>query len=266
MGFERAKAALAGGRFADLRWVATTGSTNEDVRDLVARLPGDAAPVVLVADHQSAGRGRLERSWEAPPGSSILMTVGLPAGGIALRHRTLVSVALALAVTDAVPQLALKWPNDLVVPVAGDPLGYRKAGGILTEAHDVSGTPWLLVGLGLNVDWPELPAELADTATSLDRVLGHPVDREDLVVAILAGFGERWLPMLEDPDRVGGLLGAFRARTTTIGRRVRVVLPGGELEGLATDLREDGSLVVADDRGAEHVVTAGDVVHLRPAT
>lgn len=264
MDFERAKAALAGLRFADLRWVAATGSTNDDVRRWLTEGSAGPEPVVLVADHQTQGRGRLDRSWQAPPGSSVLMTVGLPVSHVEPPRHPLIPIALALAVTDAFPQLALKWPNDLVVPVPADELGYRKAGGLLAEALEVDGVPWLLVGLGLNVNWPSFPPELEASATSLDRIVGRPVDRADLVVGTLTAFATRWLPLLEDPERVTELLGAYRARTTTLGARVRVQLFDTQIVGVAADLRDDGALVVTDDGGVEHAVTAGDVVHLRP--
>lgn len=267
VGFDRAKAAVSATRFADLRWVAETGSTNADVLELLRGRGGSGAPVVLVADHQTAGRGRLERSWEAPPGSSVLMTIGLPVDLVPQGRRTLLTTALALAVTDVRPELAIKWPNDLVVTdvPADDPLGYRKVGGILAESAPMGGDgDWVVLGIGLNVNWPEIPDELAGIATSMNRVVGHEVDREELVSGVLTALDAVWLPLVEGPDSTGALAAAYRRRSATLGRRVRVQLPGSELVGVAADVAPDGALIVTGDDGATHTVTAGDVVHLRP--
>lgn len=274
MSFERAKAALTGTRFEDLRWSASTGSTNSDARDAVAARPSDvasrsdaAAPIVLLTDHQHAGRGRLDRTWEAPAGSSILMTVALPAGDVPVQRRPLATFALALAVTDAVDEVVLKWPNDLVVPVEDDDLGYRKVGGILAEAHvRPAAEPWLLLGIGVNVNWAELPAELSGTATSLNLLRGSEVDRDELVVDLLRAF-ERRLPQLTSPGERDLLIEDYRERCLTVGARVRVELgrDAPSIHGTATQVRDDGALVVTDDSGRTHVVTAGDVVHVRPA-
>jgi BirA family transcriptional regulator, biotin operon repressor / biotin---[acetyl-CoA-carboxylase] ligase len=272
MAFERAKAVLADSRFADLRWVATTGSTNADVVALLADGSAPAAGgtagagVVLVADHQTAGRGRLDRTWEAPPGSSVLMSVGLPLDGIAPERRTLLTSALALAVTDAVAELRIKWPNDLVAVAVGHDGGDRKVGGILAEAHAVPGRgAWVVIGLGLNVNWPAIPDELSAIATSLNLLRGAAVDRDDVVAAVLSAFDRTWLPLLAPAAGAPtGLLDAYRERSATLGRPVRAELPSGELVGTAVDVEPSGALVVEDADGRRHTVTAGDVVHLRP--
>lgn len=264
MGFERAKALLDGTRFADLRWVASTGSTNSDLRDLVAQDPARSEPLVLVADHQTAGRGRRGRDWQAPPGTSLLMTVGLRVDALDPSRRPLLGTALALAVHEVRPELSVKWPNDLVVAAHdGDPLGYRKVGGLLAESHRIDQGDWVLLGIGLNVNWPEVPEELSQVATSLDRVVGHEVDLEELCAGVLRALDDRWLDLVGRPD-LGELFAAYRAASATIGSRVRVELSGAELVGTATGVTELGALEVLDDRGERHVVSVGDVVHLRP--
>jgi BirA family transcriptional regulator, biotin operon repressor / biotin---[acetyl-CoA-carboxylase] ligase len=195
------------------------------------------------------------------------MTIGLPVDAVPVQRRTLLTVALALAVTSVRPELAVKWPNDLVVAAPpGDELGYRKAGGILAESHRFSESgEWVLLGIGLNVNWPEVPEHLAAIATSINRVVGHEVDREDLVAAVLVELDQRWLPMVEAPDGVQELLGEYRQRCATLGGRVVVQQPTSELVGIATDVTADGALVVTGDDGCSHVVTVGDVVHVRPS-
>jgi BirA family biotin operon repressor/biotin-[acetyl-CoA-carboxylase] ligase len=265
VGFDRAKALLSGSRFADLRWVAETGSTNADVRDLLASGASRTEPLVLVADHQTAGRGRRGRDWQAPPGTSLLMTIGLRVDGLAAERRPLLGTALALAVHEARPELSLKWPNDLVVAGApDDPLGYRKVGGLLAESHRLGDGDWVLLGIGLNVNWQEVPAELAEVATSLDRVLGRQVDREELCAEVLGAFDRRWWDLVGRTE-LTELRSAYREASATIGSRVRVELPGSEVVGTATGITELGALQVLDDEGAVQVVSVGDVVHLRPA-
>lgn len=280
--FHRAKSALAGTRFGDLRSVPETGSTNADMRDLLASaaLTGDTipAPMVLLADHQTAGRGRLDRSWQAPPGSSVLMSIGMPVAAIDVSRRGLATTCLALAVTDAtaaigLSQVRIKWPNDLVVepsePHSDSPEdgpGYRKLGGILAELHPIPGIgDCLVLGIGLNVNWPEIPPELVASATSLRHLAGDEVDRDDLVAAILLALDRTWLPAIESTDDdLSAFWSAYAARSATLGRRVRVELPGDVLLGEATGVTTDGALEVVDDAGRVHTVTVGDVVHLRP--
>lgn len=274
MSFERAKAAVSGSRFADLRWVETTGSTNADVaRILLERGPGDPrTPVVLIAGHQSAGRGRRDRTWDAPAGASLLMSIGVSVAHLAPEHWSSVNAALALAATDAAPSLRIKWPNDLVAAGAGLDGADLKVAGILSEIHpgaDGIG-PWLIAGIGMNLNWKEMPGVLATTATSLDIVLGGDVDAEVLVSDLLISLDSRWLALIERPaPAIEELLDAYRSRSATIGRSVNVELDpaaGGDalLVGTAVDIDSTGALVVEGADGARRTVTVGDVVHLRP--
>ena len=268
MGFERAKATLAGTRFADLRWVAETGSTNADMVGLLAeKATGEhpRQPVVLVADHQTAGRGRLDRTWESPPGASLLMTIGMWVEPYPPERRTLLSAALAMSVTDPLPDLRIKWPNDLVAVGVGEDGGDRKAGGILAEVRAIEGIgDCALLGLGLNLNWPEIPEELAGIATSMNLLLDGDVDREVVASAILVALDAQWLPLLEPSGgSVEEFLSAYRARSATLGRRVRVEMADAVLVGRAVDLAPDGALVIEDDQRVRRTVAAGDVTHLR---
>jgi BirA family transcriptional regulator, biotin operon repressor / biotin---[acetyl-CoA-carboxylase] ligase len=231
-------------RFADVRRFETVASTNAAAAELAR--PG----LVVVADHQSAGRGRLGRSWEAPPGSSLLVSVVLDAAW--LDGPQLGTVALALAASDACEAAAgvrplLKWPNDLVV-------GEGKLGGILAEALPRAGV--VVAGLGLNVRWgtraPPPPG------VSLDA-LGARLAPADLLAGLLAALDARL-----DQD-ASALLDDYRARSATLGQVVRVETGGGPVDGTAVDITTDGHLVVADVAGARQTIPAGDVVHLRPA-
>lgn len=216
-----------------------TGSTNADL--LAA---AEAAPdrTVLRTDHQTAGRGRLDRRWDAPAGSNLLVSFlfrSVPADPGALVRR------IGLAAVDACAELgataALKWPNDVVV-------ADRKLAGILAQ-RGTDGT--VVVGLGLNVGWaPEGAARLADVATPAPA----PTPRQ-VLARVLAAYDALPVDVHE----------RYRDRLATLGRRVRVELPAGELVGTAVDVERDGRLVVVDECAISHRVDVGDVVHLRPA-
>jgi BirA family biotin operon repressor/biotin-[acetyl-CoA-carboxylase] ligase len=245
---------VPGTRFREVRWFASLDSTNRYLVDEAAS--GSAAGLVAVADEQSAGRGRLGRSWVAPPGASLLASVLLDAGAPP-EHRHLALVAAALAALEAVEEHCgfrprLKWPNDLVVDD-------RKLAGLLAEAT-VSNA--VVVGMGLNVDWQSFPPEIAETATACN-LAGRPAPRADLLVAWLRAL-ERRLRAFE----TGGPAALHAdqiAASATLGRRVRVERAHDVLEGDAVALTELGHLVVLAGDGAEHTVSAGDVVHLRPS-
>lgn len=260
---------LTGTRFGEIRWVEQTGSTNADLLSEAVRGAPDG--LVLVADHQTAGRGRLDRRWSAPPGASLLVSVLLrPSSAPSDAH--LLTTAAGVAAVDACRRVAgvtpgLKWPNDLVI-LAGDRFAQRKLGGILAEAR-VEGDRLdvVVVGLGLNVEWPpDLPPELAEVAVALNHVAGRSVDREELLVEWLRTL-DGLLAALDTPDGRADLLERARRASATIGRSVRAELPDGSVvEGVATALGDDGHLVVAPLAGGPTVeVAVGDVVHLRHA-
>jgi BirA family biotin operon repressor/biotin-[acetyl-CoA-carboxylase] ligase len=231
--------------------VAETGSTNADLLALAARPLGDDEgstepdKVVLVADHQTAGRGRLDRRWEAPPGANLLLSMLVREIPTHI-HEVTQRVALAARAAChrvAVADLELKWPNDLL-------LHGRKVAGILAQVGVVDGrVDHVVVGIGLNVGWaPEDAACLQDVAES--------VDRWDLVHALVREF-----------DRLAAqdVPAEYRQHLATIGQQVRVHLPGDTvLDGTAIGLEDDGRLVVLDECAVSHRIDTGDVVHLRP--
>jgi BirA family biotin operon repressor/biotin-[acetyl-CoA-carboxylase] ligase len=219
-------------------------STNR--RALDAAREGTDDGLVVVADVQTAGRGRLGRSWEAPPGSSLLVTVLLRRGP---QPRAMMAAGLALAAgveEVAGVDVALKWPNDLLV-------GERKLAGLLAEAEDDA----VAIGAGCNVNWESFPDELAATATACNLEAGAPVDRDALLDA--------YLDALTRTLAAGDAIAAeYRARLATIDRPVRVhQVRGEDLVGTAVDVTGDGALVVRDAEGDDHTIVAADVVHLR---
>ncbi|MDA8355437.1 MAG: biotin--[acetyl-CoA-carboxylase] ligase [Actinomycetota bacterium] len=245
----------------EVRRFERLGSTNTYL--LEQARSGAPAGLVAVADHQSAGRGRLGRRWEAPPGTCLLVSV-LLRPCLDPEDRPLGAVAVALAAVDACREVAgvraeVKWPNDLVVDD-------RKLAGVLAEVDPgapggVPGSVAMVVGLGLNVDWPGPPEA---GGTCLSDVAGRAVEREALLEGWLAALGGR-------AGALGGARGRkalaqeLRVRCATLGRQVRVELTDGSaFAGHAVDLTGPGHLVVDVD-GARRVVAVGDVRHLRPA-
>jgi BirA family transcriptional regulator, biotin operon repressor / biotin---[acetyl-CoA-carboxylase] ligase len=238
-----------------------TGSTNADL--LARAAAGEPEGLVLAAEQQRAGRGRLGRTWTAPPRAaltfSVLLRPTVPRARLGWLP-LLAGVAVAAAVRAATGLDAqLKWPNDVLV-------GTAKLAGILTEAAGEA----VVVGIGLNVSAE--PADLPPPgpgglpATSL-AIEGAPTtDRAALLAAILAGLERRyraWDQVFGDSERAG-LRAEYTSLCATLGRRVRVELPGGQvLDGVAADLDADGRLLVSIPPGADLPVAAGDIVHLR---
>lgn len=229
--------------------VATTGSTNTDLAD--AARAGDVDPIVLVADHQHAGRGRLDRIWDDDPGRSLLVSMRLRADAEAApRLVQAVGAATRAAAARFCPvPVRMKWPNDLVVTDGAAP---GKLAGLLAEYVDGS-QPVVVIGVGVNLD----RMDRQPAATSL-RECGGRADRDGLLAALLEELARR-----TDPDEV---LAELRAHSATLGTRVRVERPSGDdLVGSAIDLHPDGRLIVRDDGGVDITVGSGDVVHLRDA-
>jgi BirA family biotin operon repressor/biotin-[acetyl-CoA-carboxylase] ligase len=249
----RAQAIEAGWRQLDV--VAQTGSTNAD---LLARAASgiDIDGAVLIAEHQTAGRGRHGRAWAATPGAQITMSVGVSAADVPTHAWGWLSLATGVAVLDAVAPLikgakaGLKWPNDVLVDGG-------KLAGILAEVAQ----PAIVIGLGLNVT--QAPQDVAG-ATSLLELGAAVPDRQRLAGSLLRELASR-IAQWRSADPV--LAADYRARSLTIGSRVRAQLPGGdEVVGTATDIDARGQLCL--DTGLETgtapvVVSAGDVVHLR---
>lgn len=252
---------MSGGRFGDVREFPELDSTNRYLLDEARR--GAPEGVVAVTDHQSAGRGRLGRRWEAPPGSSLLVSVllrpPLEAGQFYLATAALALAARAACSSSAGVEAGCKWPNDLMVDD-------RKLAGVLAEVDpggpgDRAGQGTaVVVGLGLNIAWPGPPGA---GGTCLEELTARPVSRAGLLEALLAALEPR-RAALEDAIGREELVGELRAHSATLGRRVRVERSGGQVIGRAVALNANGHLIVDDGRNL-HDIAAGDVVHLRAA-
>jgi BirA family biotin operon repressor/biotin-[acetyl-CoA-carboxylase] ligase len=210
--------------------------------------------LVVVAEHQTAGRGRLDRSWETPARAALTFSV-------LLRPRVpaaewpwlplLAGHALATALREAEVPAGLKWPNDVLV-------GERKLAGILLERVETPDGPAAVLGIGLNVSTTE--AELpVETATSVALATGSAPDRTELLTRVLGRLVDEYDAWQADEGRTAALRAAYTEACVTLGREVRVELPGGEVRtGTARDVDAGGRLVVDD-----FAVGAGDVVHVR---
>jgi BirA family transcriptional regulator, biotin operon repressor / biotin---[acetyl-CoA-carboxylase] ligase len=213
--------------------VDETGSTNADL--LAAAAAGAPDHSVLATRHQTAGRGRMDRRWDAPPGSNMLVSIlfrDVPPLPHELTWRVGLAACTACAVVAGV-QPVLKWPNDLL-------LDGRKLAGMLAQA-----TPGIVVaGIGLNVGWAPPDAAL----------LGDEFDPLDVLAALLGALDAQ-------PDDIFPL---YRQALATLGRDLRVELPGGEnVHGRAIDVERDGRLVVLDQCGLTHRYDVADIIHIR---
>jgi BirA family transcriptional regulator, biotin operon repressor / biotin---[acetyl-CoA-carboxylase] ligase len=275
--------------WADVRVVDEAGSTNFDL--VMQARNGAPSGSVLIANFQSAGRGRQGRTWSAPPGTGVALSVLLhPVDVEPVRWGWLpllagLGVAEGLQRYPGVP-VSLKWPNDVLI-------GDGKVAGILAERIDSPRGPAVVIGIGINVhseagDLPvpsatslalhasdaalggplsrtALGGSLSRTALggSLSRTaLGGSLSRTEVVRSCLTALGERYLSW-QRGETDEELANSYRSRSATIGRRVRVELVGGgPMEGVATGVDSGGRLVVRTDSRVQ-IVGAGDVIHLR---
>jgi BirA family transcriptional regulator, biotin operon repressor / biotin---[acetyl-CoA-carboxylase] ligase len=235
--------------------LAETESTNAVIA--AAARSGAAEGLVVTAEYQSSGRGRLGRTWTTPARSALLTSVLLRPTGIPAHRWPWLGLLVPLAVASAVRQVGeisaqVKWPNDVLVED-------RKLAGILLERID---GPAAVVGIGLNVTL-KADERPTDIATSMALEGAATTDRATVLTAILRELATRyrdWVRADGDPEVI---LPDYRELSATFGRQVRVELPNGVfLEGTASDLDSDGRLVVLTADGP-HTLAAGDVTHLR---
>ncbi len=248
------------GRVVEYR--AAVGSTN----DLAKEMARQGAPegLLVLAEQQTAGKGRLGRSWSTPPGVAIAMSLVLRPD-LPPYAAPRITLAAAVAVAESVREVTgvaagIKWPND--VQVAG-----RKLCGILTEMEaDLDRVAFVVLGIGLNVTLrrEQMDPSFRDTATSLALEGAPPVRRAALVQAILARFEAAYDALLG--GRFDRVLDRWRALSVTLGQPVRVLGLDGQVtvEGVAEEVDADGALLVRDGAGRLHRVVSGEV-SLRPA-
>lgn len=247
-----------GGLWQQVEVISQTGSTNADLSALAASgsVPNGS---VLLTTFQSSGRGRLDRSWSAPPGASLALSMFVLPGDVDWQHWTWLPLICGMAVSEGIRratgvETVLKWPNDVMV-------GDRKLCGILAEQVSTPQGPGCVIGVGINTDLTEdqLPVPWA---TSLFLAGASTRNKTTVAATVLRAFALLYENWHRDFD-AEALSRAYVARCATIGRQVRVVLSGQEsVTGRAVAIDDSGRLVVRTGDGTR-VFGAGDVVHLR---
>jgi BirA family transcriptional regulator, biotin operon repressor / biotin---[acetyl-CoA-carboxylase] ligase len=252
---------LSSAQVSRLHYVATTGSTNADLSKFAKTDPANwPDKSVMVANYQDAGRGRLDRSWIAPEGSSLMASILVRPKFANPSGFGWLSLLLGLAITETIHnrsgiKVGMKWPNDVLI-------ADRKVSGILAEAlPDLSG---VVIGFGLNLH--QSPEELpVESATSLAMESVTDLDKDKWLSEILERFNSEYKLLVENlGDANGsGLRRKVLQKSATIGEKVRVLFPDEtELLGLATSMDETGRLLL-DVSGKTTAISAGDVLHLR---
>lgn len=238
----------------NLHFLKETGSTNIDAKRCIEN--GEPHGTLVVADRQTAGRGRRGRSWESLSGTAIYMTLALKPD-FAPGKASMLTLVMALAVAEAVEESCglkamIKWPNDIVV-------NRKKVCGILTEMNmETDYIQSVVVGVGINVNQKEFPEEIRETATSLALEKGTDIRRAQLIAAVMAHFEQAYECFLINGD-LSGLKEAYEARLVNRKERVRVLDPQGEYEGQAEGITDTGELLVRRKDGTVTAVYAGEV-------
>jgi BirA family transcriptional regulator, biotin operon repressor / biotin---[acetyl-CoA-carboxylase] ligase len=271
---------------------ASVGSTNDVVRGWLAE--GEPEICIAIADEQTAGRGRNGRTWTAPPGAGLLVSLGFRPTWLEPDRVWRLAASASLAMADAAEDVAglpdrsirLKWPNDLVVATdaagraldrpglvdAGDGATVRKLGGVLGETEGLGADdPRVVIGIGLNADWPavEFPADLAGTMTSLRSASGdRPIELARLMDVFTSRLESRIEALSDGRFDVAG----WADRQITTGRRIDLVRPDDRVESVLASGVDGigGGLRIAAptdvDAAAEQVVLVGEIRHVRLAS
>jgi BirA family biotin operon repressor/biotin-[acetyl-CoA-carboxylase] ligase len=245
---------------------ASIDSTQRVVREWME--DGFPEVAIAVADEQTAGRGRLDRTWQAPPGAALLLSAAFRPINLAARHGWRLAAVVSLAMLDAAEAAAglpdatlrLKWPNDMVADQRGE---LAKVGGVLGETVTVGDrVEWAVIGIGVNVDWAktDFPTDLAPTMTSLRELAhGRTVDREQLLEEFLARLEPRYEALREATFDAA----SWSARQITTGQQVEVSIGDNTLTGRATGVDPDTGALLVESNGRTVTVDSGEVVRCR---
>ena len=234
-------------------------STNTELSRLASE--GAEEGVSVVADEQTAGRGRLQRAWSSPKGAGLYFST-LLRPKIAVNYWPLITMMAAVGVYDALGeacrlQADIKWPNDLLS-------GERKICGILAEAIDTPGGRAVIVGIGINLTENAYPQEIADIATSVSEATNRPADREAILASVLRWLNH-WYSLLNEPAGPESIVNAWSNRSSYAFGKVVQVSNGDEVwQGTTSGIERDGALRLRMEDGEIKLVRAGDVKNLRP--
>lgn len=242
---------------SSLQYLAEVDSTNEQAKRLMAADWQNGT--AILTDFQRAGKGRQERPWAAPRGSSLLLSVVLDRPRLALPSDSVMAASLAVAEAierDTGLSVTLKWPNDVLCRGG-------KVCGILSEYVELRSRPAVILGIGVNCNFdPSTQPELPPTATSLERELGKPVHRERLAAALFNRLDLWYGDLTKDPDTV---FAVWSSRLDTVGHPVIVQDASGTWNGIATGVQRDGGLGVRTESGEVRTLYAGDVSIRKPS-
>jgi len=229
-------------------------STNTEAARLA--MQGAAEGLAVIADEQTAGRGRLQRSWLSPKGAGLYSSI-LFRPKIAVDRWPLMTFMASLAVNDALIEASevttdIKWPNDLLA-------GERKICGILAEAIETEAGRAVVVGIGINLTPDAYPRELAEVATSIAEASGHPANKERILASLLQALG-RWYELLSEPDGGEKIVAAWSSRSTYAnGKSVNVINGDETWQGVTRGVESDGALRLETDDKEIRLIRAGDV-------
>lgn len=229
-----------------------TDSTNIQAK----ALEGAGHGTLVVADMQTAGRGRLGRTWQSPAGNNIYMSILLKPE-ISPNQAPMLTLVMALSVAEAVKTVSgmnayIKWPNDLVI-------NKKKICGILTEMNlDGTGIKHVVIGVGINVNTPDFPEDIRQTATSLRIEGGHSFERAEIIAAIMESFEKNYEIFIQNGD-LSGIVDKYNALLANKNKEVRVLEPGHEYNGYALGINNKGELLVRREDGTVENVFAGEV-------
>lgn len=237
-------------------YMDVVSSTNTVAKEKAAQ--GYSEGMVIIADQQTAGKGRLGRSWESPPGTGIWLSIVLRPE-ISPPEAPFITILAALAVARALEKTVgitpgIKWPNDIVLEKA-------KVCGILTEmSAEMERINYIIVGIGINVnqDIFDFPEEIRDKATSVKTVVGHTVDRKAIVMKVLEYFEKFYFSALQEGSKKK-LVEEYRQYSLTLGSQVKVICQNQTITGKALDITEKGELIVQTENGEKITVFSGEV-------
>ncbi len=236
-----------------------TGSTNTDAKRFAEE--GEPHGTIVVADKQTAGKGRRGRGWQSPSGTSVYFTI-LLRPDFRPDKASMLTLVIALSVAEAIEELAgidaqIKWPNDIVVHK-------KKVCGILTEmatTPEMDEIQYVIVGVGVNINHAttgDFPEEIRDKATSLKIETGRHINRAALLIRILERFEKNYETFEQTVD-LSGLQAAYQAHLINVDTEVRVLDPAGEYTGISRGISHSGELIVEKENGEKVSVYAGEV-------
>lgn len=238
----------------DIHYSISIDSTNNRARILAEE--GAPEGILVISEEQTAGRGRMGRSWISPPGTGIWMSV-LLRPTISSSRAALITPLVAVALNRSIREVTglpsgIKWPNDILIKGG-------KAAGILTEIYlEQESIQYIIVGIGINVNTDYFPKEIREEATSLSLSSGHPISRLKILIAVLLELERQYLDFTVKGN-FDTILSDYRRMSVTIGERVNIVGRKGMGKAVALDIAENGGLLIENDDGTIEEIISGEV-------